>query len=111
MPCNPPLSAEELAQLEIDNGLRQYDVAMDVVHQFLEPDRPFRLQPSLIRYLQKLAVDGIDDNAGNWRTTQVRIEKSNHQPPAPHLVESRVIEMCDYVNDNWHERTPLANLI
>lgn len=102
----PRLTPEELAQLEVDNGLRQYDAAMEVVLQFLEPDRPFRLRPSLIRNLQQIAVDGIEDGAGNWRTTQVRIEKSNHQPPEPHLVEGRVLEMCDFVNDNWHEKTP-----
>jgi Fic family protein len=106
MPRTPPLTAVELAQLEIDNGLRQYDAAIAVVHQFLEPDRPFRLRPSLIRQLQEIAVDGIEDRPGEWRTTPVRIEKSNHTPPEAHLVEGRVVELCDFVNDNWHEKTP-----
>ena len=39
------------------------------------------------------------------RRTAVQIEKSAHQPPAAHLVENLVREMCDYVNDNRHTQT------
>ena len=35
--------------LEAVNGLKQFDLAIDVVRSFLEPDRPFALRPSLIR--------------------------------------------------------------
>jgi Fic family protein len=97
--------AATIAQLEIENGLRQYDLALDVIKTFLEPDRPFALRPSLIQQLQSVAVEGIEAYPGQWRTGVVRIEKSEHQPPAAHLVGFHVQEMCDYVNDNWHERT------
>jgi Fic family protein len=97
--------APDIARLEIENGLRQYDLAIDVIKTFLEPDRPFALRPSLIQQLQSVAVNGLDGHPGQWRTTAVRIEKSQHQPPAAHLVGFFVQEMCDYVNDNWHEKT------
>jgi Fic family protein len=35
----------------------------------------------------------------------VNITKSKHVPPGAHLARFLVQEMCDYVNDNWHERT------
>lgn len=77
-----------------------------MIRYFLEPDRPFRLQPSHIRQLQKTAVLGLELDAGELRTTSVGIHKSKHNPPEPHLVPSLVQEMCDYVNDNWHEQSP-----
>ena len=95
------------ARLEIDNGLRQYDLAVEIIQTFLEPDRPFALRPSLICQLQKVAVENIEPNPGQWRTSSVQITKSNHVPPAPYFVGSLVQEMCDYVNDNFHEKTPL----
>ena len=44
---------------------------------------------------------------GKWRSGPVNISKSKHKPPASHLVPSLIQEMCDYVNDNFHEQTPL----
>jgi Fic family protein len=96
---------KRIAELEVENGLRQYDLAMDVIRTFLEPDRPFALQPSLIQQLQAIAVEGIEAYPGEWRKVSVAISKSSHQPPAPHLVSFLVQEMCDYVNNNWHEKT------
>ena len=90
--------------LESENGLRQFDYALRVVETFLEPERPFALRPSLILNLQAIAVQNLDPRPGEWRNTPVSIEKSQHQPPQQHLVHNLVTEMCDYVNDNFHER-------
>ncbi len=101
-------SSEErsrLAQIEIDNGLVQFDMAIDAIRTFLDPERSFALCPSLILQLQSVAVHGIEPYPGQWRTGNVRITKSRHTPPAPHLVPFLVDELCNYVNDNWHERT------
>lgn len=100
------LDPETRAKLEAANGLRQFDESIRVIQSYLEPDRPFALRPNLIRHLQSIAVEGIEPNAGEWRTTLVKIEKSEHQPPPPHLVSSLIEEMCDYVNNNLHEQTP-----
>lgn len=103
----PLVSPDEarIAELEIENGFRQFDFATDVIKTFLEPDRPFALRPSLVQQLQSIAVEGIDPRPGEWRQGRVQITKSAHSPPGPHLVASLVQEMCDYVNDNWHEKT------
>jgi len=96
---------EEKAELEIANGFRQFELAIDMIRYYLEPERPFSLRPSLILQLQGCAVEGIESDAGAWRQVPVGISKSRHTPPPAHLVKSLVDEMCDYINDNWHERS------
>jgi Fic family protein len=96
---------DHAARLEIENGFRQYDLAIEIIKTFLEPDRPFALRVSLIQNLQAVAVEGIEPSPGRWRQGRVEISKSAHTPPEPHLVANLVQEMCDYVNDNWHEKT------
>jgi hypothetical protein len=67
-----------VTRLEVENGLRQHDLAIEAIKTFLEPDRPFALRPSLIQQLQSVAVQGIEAYPGQWRTGGVRIEKSRH---------------------------------
>ena len=105
-----PLSDEQKAKLEVENGLQQFDRALQVIEEYIDPERPFNLRPYLIRELQAIAVDGglLDTgNPGDWRTTSVEITKSKHSPPPPHTVEMHVVELCEYINNNLHERTPL----
>jgi len=97
----------KIAERESANGLKQTQLAADVINYFLEPDRPFALRPSLVQLLQSVAVEGLLQNPGEWRGTAVSINGSEHQPPPAHLVETLVQEMCDYVNDNLHEKTAL----
>ncbi len=96
-----------LARLEVENGFRQYDETIEAIKYYLDPERPFALRPGLILQLQSIAVEGLVANPGNWRTTTVKISKSKHQPPEPHLIAPLVQELCDHVNNNLHERTPL----
>lgn len=100
------LTPDEIAEIEAANGLRQFDTGLDLIRYFLDPERPIRLQPSHVRELQKIAVEGLEPDAGEWRTTPVAISKSKHTPPRPHLVPALMQELCDYVNDNWHELSP-----
>jgi Fic family protein len=93
------------AELEAANGLRQYDTGLELIGYYQEPGRPFSLQRSHILELQSVALDGLDPNAGNWRTGNVQISKSRHQPPGPHLVPMLTQELCDYINDKWHEKS------
>lgn len=94
-----------IAELEVQNGFRQYDLALDIIKTYLDPERPFALRPSVIQLLQKVAVEGVERYPGQWRTGSAGIEKSTHAPPDAHLVPFLVQEMCDYVNDNLHEKT------
>lgn len=94
-----------IAELEVANGFAQFDLAIEMIRYFLEPERPFALRPSLIQELQAKAVQDLDPRPGAYRAGSTRITKSSHQPPEAFLVGSLVQEMCDYVNANWHERT------
>jgi Fic family protein len=94
-----------VAELEVENGFRQYDLAIEIIKTFQEPDRPFALRPTLVQQLQSVAVRDIEPYPGEWRTGPAKITKSKHIPPGAHLVRFLVQEMCDYVNDNWHEKT------
>ena len=99
------MDENEIARLEAENGFHQIEQGIEVIKYYLEPNRPFALRPGLILELQEIAVKGLVPNPGQWRKTMVRIEKSKSQPPAPHLVENLILEMCDYVNDNRHTQT------
>ncbi|HEX3500327.1 MAG TPA: hypothetical protein VHT04_13490 [Stellaceae bacterium] len=100
---------KRIAELEVENGFRQFDLAIEIIKTFLEPDRPFALRPSLIQELQRVAVAGIEPYPGEWRGGSVKITKSKHTPPGAHLVASLMQEMCDYVNDNWPARPPFRS--
>ena len=99
------MAVDHTAQREVENGLRQYDLTLDIIRYYLEPERPFALRVPLILDLQKEAVAGIEVAPGEIRKTPVGIHKSEHDPPPPHLVQNYLTALCDYINDNWHERT------
>ncbi|WP_374828722.1 Fic family protein [Paenochrobactrum pullorum] len=93
-------------QLEIQNGFEQFDYGLEVIRQSLDPHFPFSLRESLILELQAIAVKELVQNPGQYRGTSVGITKSKHIPPEPHLVKNLVIEMCEYINNNLHEKSP-----
>ena len=99
------MAVDHNTKREIENGFRQYDLTLDVIRYYLEPERPFALRVPLILDLQKEAVEGIEAEAGKIRTNPVGISKSKHTPPPPHLVQAHLTEFCEYINDNWHEKT------
>jgi Fic family protein len=96
----------EKAKAEARNGLQQYDRGVQAVLTALERGS-FKLRVSLVLALQREALRGISQYAGNFRPGGVEITGSKHAPPEAYLVPELVEEMCDYVNDNWHTSTPL----
>jgi Fic family protein len=98
---------EELARQEARNGLRQFDAVVEMVEYFLHPERPFRLRPSQLLHLNRVALEGISSYAGNWRPAGIEIGGSRHQPVGAHQVPEMVEDLCDYVNDHWHKRNAL----
>ena len=99
------LSEQERAEREAANALVQAARLIEMIEYWAtERDRPFKLRPSTVLELNRLAIDGLDAFAGNWRPGSVVISGSKHQPPAAHLVPELVEEMCDYVNDNWQSK-------
>jgi Fic family protein len=100
------MNAAEIAKREVENGRRQFDLATDMIRSYLQPGRPFSLRPSHVLQLQEVAVQGIEPFLGQYRTTPVGIAGADHQPPEAFLVPNLVVEMCEYVNDAFHERSP-----
>jgi Fic family protein len=98
---------DELAKQEAKNGLRQFDRVVEMVEYFLHPDRPFRLRPSQLLDLHRIALEGISLYAGNWRPAGIEIGGSRHQPVGAHQVPEMVEDLCDYVNSNWQKRSAL----
>ena len=99
------LSIKQKAELEAKNGLLQYEYAIELIRRYTEDKQPFTIFPSMFLELQRIAVEGVETNAGKWRTTKVSINKSKHNPPDAYLIENLVNDMCSYINDNWHEHS------
>jgi len=96
------LSDQERAEREAPNALVQAARLIEMIEYWsTENDRQFRLGPSTILELNRLAINGLDAFAGNWRPGDIVISGSKHQPPGAHLVPELVEELCDYVNNNW----------
>ncbi len=101
------LSEQERAEREASNALVQAKRLVEIIEYWTtEPERKFRLRPSTILELNRLAIDGLDAFAGNWRPGPIEISGSKHQPPGAHLVPELIEDLCDYVNTNWSTATP-----
>ncbi|HEX3808884.1 MAG TPA: Fic family protein [Rhizomicrobium sp.] len=99
------LSEEERAEREAANALVQAKRLEEMIEYWTsEKQQKFRLRPSSILELNRLAIDGLDAFAGNWRPGAIEIQGSKHQPPGAHLVPELVEQMCDYVNENWEAK-------
>jgi Fic family protein len=97
---------DEIARREAENGLRQFDLALEIIRAHVKDrERPFRLRSSIVLRLHKAALEGLHALAGTWRNTPVKIGGSGHQPPAEAFVSEEVELMCTYVNDNWKDRS------
>jgi Fic family protein len=100
---------DEIARREAANGLKQFDLALQVVASHVkDQERPFKLRHSMILQLHVAALDGLHPLAGTFRNTSVAIGGSRHQPPGPLLVADEVQSLCEYINDNWQSTVHLA---
>jgi Fic family protein len=99
--------SDELARKESFNTVAQYRAVEAMVETFLDPERPFKLRPSHLLHLHRVALDGISSYAGNFRPAGIEIGESKHEPPPAHRVAELVEDLCDYVNERWTEKSPL----
>ena len=58
---------DEKARQEERNGLRQFDSAIEQIEYWLQPERPFKLRPSAILTLNRIALEGLSSYAGIYR--------------------------------------------
>jgi Fic family protein len=97
----------EIAKREAANGLRQFDVVIEHINQAITSEQRFRLRPSTLLQLNRVALDGLNNYAGNYRPADIYITGSRHKPPAVHDVPTLVEELCEYVNENFDASTGL----
>jgi hypothetical protein len=112
-PQHQPLTPEERAPIEAENGLRQFDRLVQLLEQHLdEADRAGGSKPLVVKHsvlieLARLAVERIIANPGGYRQTPMTIRKKSgvvkHEPPRWEDVPQLVDEMCDHVNQHWHQ--------
>ena len=107
-PQEPDIATDpqEKAELEARNALRQFDCAMSIIDEGLDRGN-FKLRPSLILALHREALDGISASAGVYRPAGINIGGSEHQPVGAHLVAAKVEDTCEYVNENWHQKSAI----
>jgi Fic family protein len=97
---------DQKAAREAENVLRQFNTAIEQIEYSLQPDRPFKLRASAILALNRIALEGLNRYAGNYRPGDVEISGSKHQPPPAYRVPELIEDLCDYVNENWG-RSPI----
>lgn len=104
--ARPPADEETKAGLEARNGLLQFDEVLHLVDEAVKSGK-FKLKPSTIQRLHRLAIKDIYSCAGTYRTRPIVITGTTHQPPEAERVPDLVEEMCDYVNEHWADATPV----
>lgn len=104
-----PLITDQAARAarETANGVRQFDAVKAEIAKAIERRDAYRLRPSTILGLHRIAVEGIEASAGQWRNVPVGIEGSRHEPPHESRVPELMEELCDYVNANFKTMSPL----
>lgn len=96
-----------IAKREASNSLRQAEHVREYIIQSLDGERPFKLRPSILLDLNRCAIEGLSSYAGVWRPAGIKISQSKHTPPDGHQVPELVEDICDYVNENWSEKTAI----
>lgn len=94
----------QIAEKEAENALKQFDQSMAELQKSIKSGQ-FKLRPSLLLKLNRIALEGLSSFAGNYRPAGVDISGSKHVPINAEEVPGAVEEMCDYVNDQWDRQT------
>jgi fido (protein-threonine AMPylation protein) len=98
---------DERARVEARNGLEQFDAVIELIEYFSDPERKFKLRPSQLLHLHRIALKGLSSYAGNFRPSGIEIGGSKHEPVGAHMVPEEIELMCDYINDNWEKTSPI----
>lgn len=90
-----------IAAREASNAIDQFDTVLKLIDDAVQGGRPFRLKPSTILSLHRIALNGLNPMAGTFRNASVGIQGSRHTPPREHLVPSLIEEMCEWIEAKW----------
>lgn len=96
--------AEEKVRLESRNGAIQAAFLLETANNW---SKGAPLTPAILLELQRLAVNQIYRCAGHFRDDRVIIQGTGHTPPHHSEVEGHVVQMCDYVNSHWSDRSAI----
>ncbi len=98
--------AQEIARIEAENTLRQFDAAMEELQKWIS-DQQYRLRPSTILRLNRIALEKLSKYAGVFRPGDVKIKGSSHAPVSAQEVPEYVEEFCEYINSEWHQKSAI----
>ncbi|MCC2102799.1 MAG: Fic family protein [Hyphomicrobiales bacterium] len=98
---------QEVAAAEARNALRQFDVGMEILDQWLHGGAGFRLRFTHLLTLNRIVLEGISKLAGTFRPGLIRISNSEHQPPEPTQVPLLIEDFCDYINEAFRTKSAL----
>jgi len=104
VPPRPSLTPEQAARQAAQNGFRQFDRLSELIRRGVAEygSGRFKLRPSTLQELDRLAVSGMVDGPGHFRRGPISIGgAAKHKPPDADDVARHIEDMCDYVNDNW----------
>jgi Fic family protein len=96
----------EKARIEAENALRQTQAAMSLLPGWIADTKP-KLKPSLFLSLHGVLMKRISPLPGTYRPGPMRITHSNHTPPPSAEVPRLVEDLCDYVNENWENKSAI----
>ncbi len=92
-------------ELEIANGIRQYDFLRSLVNVSLAVARPF-LSSHIIKALNFQAITCLHTSAGEYRPCQVTV--GDYVPPPHFLVQAQMDDFVNMVNRNWESTDAVA---
>lgn len=98
-----PTDPKKIAHIEARNALRQFDATVELITEGIQAGPDFKIRPSTILDLNRIAVEETIEHAGIFRPHPMTITNSPHEPPLPRDVPKLVEDLCDYVNDNWNK--------
>jgi Fic family protein len=96
------------ALAEARNALRQFDIGMVLLDHWLDNGgAPPNLRISDLLALNRFALEDVNKYAGTFRTQPVKIQGSDHVPPAASQVPTLTEDFCDYINQNWNKKSAI----
>ena len=80
--------------------------AIDLLYDFVEANST--ITEHLIKQIHSLILRGIDkDNAGRYRSVNVKISGSNHLPPEPYMLNKLMEDYIIFYNENCNKLHPV----
>jgi fido (protein-threonine AMPylation protein) len=98
--------AQEIARIEAENTLRQFDAAMVELGKWIGNPQ-YKLRSSPILKFNRVALERLSKYAGVFRPSDIKITGSGHVPPSAEKVPELLEEFCDYISENWNEKSAI----